>query len=63
MADAPTIGGYSIAGSVISADLGILAQKIPGDTVQLEATSVTAAQRALRGRAERLEDVRRWSLS
>jgi antagonist of KipI len=62
MADAPTIGGYLIAGAIISADLGVLAQRIPGDVVELQAVSIDAAARALTQHEERLDDVRRWSL-
>ena len=53
MADAPTVGGYRIAGGVISADLGLLAQKNPGERVELVAVSVEKAQREL----ERLVDI------
>ena len=62
MADAPTIGGYRIAGAVISADLGVLAQRIPGAEVVLDKTSVEFAQRELERLSERLADVREWSL-
>ncbi len=48
MADAPTIGGYRILGSVVSADLGSLAQKLPGDIVHFEPISVRTAQAELR---------------
>lgn len=63
MADAPTIGGYRIAGGVISHDLGALAQRVPGDAVALEPISVEHAQRQLERDAERLETVREWSLA
>jgi antagonist of KipI len=53
MADAPTIGGYRVGGGVISADLGILAQKNPGDRVELVPVSVDKAQREL----ERLVEI------
>jgi antagonist of KipI len=33
MADAPTLGGYPLAGHVIGPDLGLLAQLRPGDTI------------------------------
>jgi allophanate hydrolase subunit 2 len=62
MADAPTIGGYRVAGAVISADLGALAQRLPGETITLEKTSVERAQRELARAYERLSDVRAWSL-
>ena len=46
MADAPTIGGYRIAGGVISADLGGLAQRRSGEAVTLEPTTIEEAQRS-----------------
>lgn len=63
MADAPTIGGYRILGAVISADLGSLAQRMPGETVTLEAVSVRLAQNAAIERAEMVERIREWSLT
>lgn len=63
MADAPTIGGYRIAGGVISHDLGALAQRVPGDAIVLVPVSVEHAQRELDRDAERLETVREWSLA
>ena len=62
MADAPTVGGYRIAGAVISADLGAFAQRSPGESFRLESISVEAAQRELIARSEILERVRDWSL-
>lgn len=63
MADAPTIGGYLIAGAVISADIGALAQKPPGERVVFEPVEVSAAQRALEADADRVSRVREWSLA
>ena len=63
MADAPTIGGYRILGAVISADLGSLAQRMPGESVTLEAVSVRLAQNAAIERAEMVERIREWSLT
>ena len=63
MADAPTIGGYRIAGAVISADLGALAQRLPGDAIKLERITVEAAQRELSRLYDRLASVRDWSLA
>ncbi len=63
MADAPTIGGYLIAGAVITADLGALAQKSPGDRVMFEPVEVSDAQRALESQADRVARVREWSLA
>ena len=62
MADAPTVGGYRILGTVISADLGRLAQLAPGESVVLEPITVEAAQRVLAVDAERVEQVREWTL-
>ena len=62
MADAPTVGGYRILGTVISADLGRLAQLAPGEPVVLEQITVEAAQRALAIQQERLEQIREWTL-
>ena len=63
MADAPTIGGYRIAGGVISHDLGAFAQRVPGDAIALEPIPVEHAQRELERDAERVETVREWSLA
>jgi antagonist of KipI len=50
MADSPTIGGYRILGTVISIDLPILAQSVPGRRLKFEPVSVDTAQQLLRGR-------------
>lgn len=63
MSDAPTIGGYRILGAVISADLGSLAQRMPGESVTLEVVSVRSAQNAAVERAEMIEGIREWSLT
>lgn len=47
MADAPTIGGYRIVGTVISCDLPIVAQCLPGITLQFERVSVETAHALL----------------
>lgn len=62
MADAPTIGGYRIAGTVITADLGALAQRMPGSEIVLQPVSVGEAQRVLEARAEIIARIREWSL-
>lgn len=62
MADAPTVGGYRILGTVISTDLSALAQMMPGATVQFESISVETAQRAAVDSAERIQSVRNWAL-
>lgn len=62
MADAPTIGGYRIAGTVITADLGALAQRVPGSEITLEPVTVGEAQREVEARADVIARVREWSL-
>jgi len=62
MADGPTIGGYLIAGAVISADLGALAQLAPGEAVRFKAVSVIEAQSALRRCEKDLLAIRAWAL-
>jgi len=62
MADAPTIGGYRVAGCVVSADLGSLAQKVPGDEVTFEAVSVRVAQAHLQKREELMNAIAEWAL-
>ena len=62
MADAPTVGGYLIGGAVISADLGALAQRAPGEPVSFSPVTIADAQRAVEREAERIESVRQWSL-
>ncbi len=63
MADAPTIGGYKVAGGVISADLGVLAQKKPGDAVHLVPITVERAQREIERLAEIESLIEEWALS
>jgi 5-oxoprolinase (ATP-hydrolysing) subunit C len=40
MPDAPTVGGYPVIGVVHSADLGRLAQKLPGEAVRFVEVSI-----------------------
>jgi len=63
MADAPTIGGYRILGAVITADLGTLAQRLPGEIITLQQVTIGAAQREVLARAEIVERIREWALS
>ncbi|MEO7367803.1 MAG: biotin-dependent carboxyltransferase family protein [Gemmatimonadaceae bacterium] len=62
MADAPTIGGYRVMGGVITADLGILAQKNPGDSIVLVPISVERAQRENDRLAEVETLIEEWCL-
>jgi allophanate hydrolase subunit 2 len=52
MPDHATVGGYPVACCVIAADLAVLGQLAPGDTLGLTAVDRTAA-RIARERAER----------
>ncbi len=46
LADHPTTGGYPVIATVISADLPLLAQARPGETVRFRTASLTEARRA-----------------
>ncbi|HKV70012.1 MAG TPA: biotin-dependent carboxyltransferase family protein [Gemmatimonadales bacterium] len=48
MADGPTVGGYPKIAVVITADLPILVQRQPGESLRLTATTVVVAQTELR---------------
>jgi antagonist of KipI len=47
MADRPTTGGYPQIAVVISADLGLAGQLVPGDRVRFEMCSMQVARAAL----------------
>lgn len=51
-ADHQTVGGYAVAAVVITADLPVLAQLRPGDTVAFRRVSAADAVAALRDRSE-----------
>jgi antagonist of KipI len=57
MADSPTVGGYRILGTVITCDLAILAQCMPGRRVRFVGVSVAVAQEELRRRENVLRDL------
>lgn len=57
MADAPTVGGYPKIGVVSEADLPIVAQRRPGDTLRFEIITVEQSQRALRRRTADLNTI------
>jgi len=57
MADAPTVGGYPKIAVVSEADLPILAQRRPGDSIRFESTTVEQSQRALKRRASDLNAI------
>ena len=58
MADAPTVGGYPKIAVVSEADLPILAQRQPGETVRFELIAIEQSQRAARKRAADLHTIR-----
>jgi biotin-dependent carboxylase-like uncharacterized protein len=63
MADAPTVGGYPKIGVVSEADLPILAQCEPGDTLRFELVTIEQSQRATRRRASDLHAIRQLAES
>lgn len=54
MADRQTVGGYAQIGRVISADLPILAQSLPGEKVTFKEISLREAQEIYRERVSRI---------
>jgi len=54
MADAQTTGGYPIIGVLISVDIPLAAQLLPGDSLRLVPTSLEQAYDALREQADAL---------
>jgi antagonist of KipI len=54
MADSPTVGGYEVIGAVISVDMPILAQCMPGRRVTFAACPAVAAEIELRRRERAL---------
>lgn len=60
MADRQTIGGYAKIATVISSDLGKLAQAQPGDTIRFRGVSIEEAHDIL-GALE--QELRRWEQS
>jgi antagonist of KipI len=54
MADAPTVGGYPKIAVVAEADLPIIAQRSPGDTLRFQLVTIEQSQRALKRRASDL---------
>jgi len=62
MADAPTVGGYPKIGVVAEADLPIIAQRSPGDSIRFELITIEQSQRALRRRAADLQTISQLAL-
>ena len=58
MADAPTVGGYPKIAVVSEADLPILAQRRPGESVRFVLIPIEQSQRALKRRASDLDTIR-----
>ncbi|WP_195464232.1 5-oxoprolinase/urea amidolyase family protein [Faecalispora jeddahensis] len=56
MADRQTTGGYTKIAAVITADLPLLAQARPGDTIRFRAVSVEEAQEELLAYREKIEN-------
>jgi antagonist of KipI len=63
MADAPTVGGYAKVAVVCEADLPILAQRRPGETLRFEQITIEQSQRALKRRESQLQTIRQLALS
>lgn len=59
MADRQTTGGYPRIAHVISADLPLLAQRLPGETVRFELTTLAHAQQLAVSRARMLAQLER----
>ncbi len=57
MADAPTVGGYPKIAVVAEADLPIIAQRSPGETIRFELITIEQSQRALKRRASDLHTI------
>jgi antagonist of KipI len=57
MADAPTLGGYPKIAVVAEADLPIIAQRSPGETIRFELITIEQSQRSLRRRASDLHTI------
>jgi antagonist of KipI len=57
MADRQTTGGYPKLAVVISADLHLAAQLMPGDTITFEATTLAQAQALVRAQWDELDEV------
>jgi urea carboxylase len=57
MADAPTVGGYPKIAVVSEADLPILAQRRPGESIRFQLITIEQSQRALRRRASDMQTI------
>lgn len=59
MADHPTTGGYPIIGQVIEADLPLLAQLQPQDSIRFERVTVADAQQIVKDRHQQIQQLKR----
>jgi biotin-dependent carboxylase-like uncharacterized protein len=62
MADAPTVGGYPKIAVVAEADLPIITQRSPGETLRFELITIHQSQRALKRRASDLHTITQLAL-
>ncbi|HXQ77955.1 MAG TPA: biotin-dependent carboxyltransferase family protein, partial [Gemmatimonadaceae bacterium] len=58
MADAPTVGGYAKIAVVSAADMPILAQRRPGESIRFELITPEQSHRALKRRQSELQTIR-----
>lgn len=63
LADRPVTGGYPVAGCVIRADIGRVAQLRPGDELRFARVTTGEAVRALRQAEAELDDLEPFSLT
>lgn len=57
MADAPTVGGYAKIAVISAADMPIVAQRRPGETLRFEVVTIEQSQKAFRRRAADLSTI------
>lgn len=62
MSDAPTVGGYPKIAVVAEADLPIIAQRSPGETIRFELITIEQSQRALKRRTSDLHTITQLAL-
>jgi hypothetical protein len=59
LAERQATGGYTKIATVISVDLPVIGQCLPGDTLRFQAVSIDEAHRLLRAQKARFEDLER----
>ena len=62
MADAPTVGGYPKIAVVAEADLPMIAQRSPGESIRFELITIEQSQRLLKRRALDLHSISQLAL-